>query len=155
MKKIVMMIAALTALNAAHADGFVCQTVEGDLNVKIYNHVDPSVGTRVASIMVLSDPGVSIGRKTIARFTEVQENLSSIGANYEANVDLRFSDSSRKGEIVAGTKLGQLQTIHLNVDFSYSSPIEAGEEVPGLLTLVKRNGDEITRDVECTRYLKN
>lgn len=155
MKTVFMMIVALFVSSFASADGFVCQTVEGDLNVKIYNHVDPTAGTRVASVMVLSNPSVNVGRKSIARFTEVQENLSNISANYEANVDLRFSDSSRKGELVSGTQLGQLKTITLAVDFSYANPIDAETQVSCSLTLIKHNGEEITRDMQCTRYLKN
>lgn len=149
-------IAALATFSAAaHADGFVCQTTDGALNVKIFNNTDPSVGTRVGAVMVVSDPAVGGGRKTIARFTDTHGVLESRGSRYEANVDLRFNDSSRKGELILGTKLGQLDAIIADIDFSYAAPVAAGEEVEGKLILVKRNGDRIRADLACSRYLKN
>ena len=148
-------ILALTALSSpAFADGFECQTADQSLNVKIYNNTDPTYGTRVGAVMVVSDPAVSGGRKTIARFTDTNGVLSNRSSRYEANVDLRFNDSNRKGELILGTKLGMLDTITADIDFSYSQPVANGEEVSGKLTLVKRNGDQINADLVCTRYLK-
>jgi hypothetical protein len=100
-------------------------------------------------------PDGSGGRKTIARFTEVNGVLESRSSRYEANVDLRFNDSARKGELILGTKLGQLDTIIADIDFSYAAPVAAGEEVEGKLILVKRNGDRIRAALTCARYLKN
>src|SRR4051812_1738186 len=65
MKYTMIALGLLLAATAAHADGFECQTVDQDLNIKVYNHTSPSEGTRVASVMVLSDPSVSAGKKTI------------------------------------------------------------------------------------------
>lgn len=156
MKKIMFVMAAVMATSsAAFADGFSCETRAQDLNVKVYNNTQASAGTRVAAVMVFSDPSVSYGRKTIAKFADTTGLLSSKGAHYEANVDLRFSDSSRKGENIGGTKLGEIDTIELDVDFNYSRPVAAGEEVRGVLTINKRNGNAIVHDVDCVRYLKN
>lgn len=138
----------------AFADGFECQTAAQDLTVKIYNHTTPSAGTRVAAVMVVSDPAISIGNKTIARFTDTNGLLSSRSSRYEANVDLRFNDSSRKGELILGTKLGMLDTIIADIDFSYAAPVGAGEEVEGKLILVKRDGQRVYADLVCARYLK-
>ncbi len=148
----VLAIATFSA--SAHADGFNCQTVGGDLNVKVYNHTNPEVGTRVAAVMVVSDPAVKFGRKTIARFTQVHGVLENRASKYEANVDLRFNDSSRKGELILGTKLGQLDAIIADIDFSYAAPVADGQLVSGKLVLVKRNGDRINADLSCARYLK-
>lgn len=156
MKKLAMTAVTLMILgsNAARADGFVCQTVEGDLNVKVYNHVRATSGTRNGSIMILSDPAVAQGRKTIASFSDVNTTLANSGASYVAKVDLRFSESRRAGELIAGTRLGQLDQVKLDIDFSYGSPVDAEETLTGSLTLEKRNGDVLGRDVVCTRYLK-
>lgn len=149
-------IALLTVLSstAAMADGFVC-TTESGLNLKVYNHTDAGQGTRTASVLVISDSSIGGGNKTIARFTDVKGTLTSDSQVYSANVDLRFSDSKRKGELIGGTKLGQLDQIELAVDFSYANPLLNGEETSALLTLVKRNGQEIVENVSCIRYLKN
>jgi hypothetical protein len=105
--------------------------------------------------MILSDNTVQYGRKTIAKFDADNQVLDNQGAGYLANVDLRYNDSERGGENIGGTKLAQLDAIALDIDFSYGAPMKAGEIAEGVLTLIKRNGSEITIDVDCERYLKN
>ena len=154
MKKVLVIVLAL-ASTSAFADGFVCQTRNNSLTVKAYNNTDASEGTRTAAIMVISDPEVKDGNKTIARFTETKGTVTSSSESYTANVDLRESDSNKAGRLIGGTKLGQLDTIVLDVDFSYAQPVENGAEIDGVLHLNKRGGGEIALDVECERYLKN
>ncbi len=153
MKNLIALMIVL-GVAQAKADGFVCETWDGDLVVKVYNKTQPEDGTRNASVMVLSDPQVQKGRKTIARFQADNEVLTNHSARYEAEVDLRFSDSSRKGELIAGTKLGQLDRISLDVAFSYANPTEEGDEMDGTLVLEKRNGQTIKKQLTCVRYLK-
>jgi hypothetical protein len=105
--------------------------------------------------MVVSDPEVRDGDKTIARFTDTKGTVTNSGATYTADVDLRFSDSNKAGRLIGGTKLGQLDTIVLDVDFSYAQPVDNGDSVDGVLHLNKRGGGEIALDVTCERYLKN
>lgn len=154
MKAIVSLIAVLGFAGIAHADGFVC-TSESGLVVRIYNHVHAEEGTRTAAVMTISDSSIGAGRKTIAKFTSVNETLVSSNTVYTAKVDLRFNDSGRKGELIGGTKLGQLAKIKMAVNFWYNQPIASGEEVYGRLTLEKRNGEKIGEDANCVRYLKN
>ena len=137
----------------AMADGFTCQANDGSLNIKVYHHVHAEDGTRDAAILIFSDPTVTYGRKTIATF-EADRTLINVGARYLAKADQRFTGSRRDGELIGGTKLGQLGTIALDVDFSYGSPVEEGEEVPAVLTLNKRNGQVIEIETTCARYLK-
>jgi hypothetical protein len=157
-KAILLSLAASTvtlmASSMAFADGFVCKTAEQDLTIKVFNHTRPEAGTRNAAVMVLSDPAVNEGNQTIARFTDINETVTNVGATYTADVDLRYNDSNLKGRLISGTKLGFLKTIVADVKFSYRTPLENGESTTGTLTLVKRNGDEITRDLDCVRYLK-
>lgn len=154
MKKFAI-IAALSLSAIAHADGFVCQTEGEDLIIKAYNHTDAADGTRNAAVMVLSDPSINSGKKTIARFSDVNETLTNVGASYEATVDLRFNDSSLGGRNLGGTKLGYVKSILLDIDFTYAAPVTDMEVIAGTLTLIKRDGDAITHSVNCTRYLKN
>jgi hypothetical protein len=156
MKYVVMaVLAVVMGSQAALADGFVCDSEEAGLRVRVYNHTNPSEGTRNAAVMVLSDLSVGHGRKTIAKFTSATEKLWNTAALYEAKVDLRYSDSNRKGELVAGTKLGYIDTLALDIAFSYGAPVEAGEEMEGKLSIQKRDGSEIALDMLCSRYLKN
>lgn len=150
----VVAIAASVFATQAKADGFVCRTPDNELNVKVYNHTDAEVGTRVAAVMVLSDPSVSGGRKTIARFQDVNGVLESRGSRYEAGVDLRFNDSKRAGENILGTKLGELDWVIVDLQFSYANPVEAGEEIEGTIILKKRNGSSKRAHLLCERYLK-
>jgi hypothetical protein len=152
-----LMVVALILISApAFADGFVCQTRNGDLNVKAYNNTDSSKGTRNAAVLLLSDPEAATGNKTIARFTDVTGTLTNAGSSFSANVDLRFKDLSNKTALVAGqVQLQQLDTVKLDVDFSYAQPLPAGENVNGELTLNTRAGDRIVLDMLCQRYLKN
>jgi hypothetical protein len=154
MNKAIALFTVLASF-AAQADGFRCSTVEGDLDIKIYNKVQPSEGVRNAAVLVLSNPAIAAGRKTIATFGDTKGTLSNEAATYSADVDLRMLESNRKGELIAGTKLGHLDTIVVDVAFSYASPMADGESTTGELTLVKRDGDVIKRDLECSRYLKN
>jgi hypothetical protein len=105
--------------------------------------------------MIVSDSAVGVGNKTIATFSAEKSTLASSHLVYTAKVDLRVSESNRKGENIGGTKLGQLAAISLAVDFSYAAPLAAGQELNATLTLYKRDGEEIVEDAACVRYLKN
>lgn len=153
MKILVAMM--ILGASVAQADGFVCETLERDLNVKVYNTLSPDVGTRTAAVMVFSDPSIQQGRQTIARFTDANGTLTNTGARYDAKVDLRYADSGRAGELISGTKLGALSHLYMNVGFYYSTPVKKGEALWGKLVLVKRNGERIDRDLSCARYLKD
>lgn len=153
--KFVVIALSLFASSFAQADGFNCETESG-LNVKIYNHTSPSEGTRVPAVMVISDSFVGKGNKTIARFADANGVLSLEGKHlYNGKVDLRFNDSKRKGELLAGTKLGFVSDVLMAVDFSYAYPVAAGYEMPATFTVIKRDGSATAEDAVCTRYLKN
>ena len=154
-KMILVMMAAMGFSSVAMADGFICDTIDGRYTAKVYNQTDASRGTRNGAILILSDNAVQQGRKTIASFDSEQTLADREGASYEANVDLRYTKSGRGGENFLGTKLGQLDSIRLNVAFYYDMPVKNGEDLDGQLIAVKRNGSKIRAQVYCTRYLKN
>jgi hypothetical protein len=154
MKALLITIAMLATGTVAQADGFRCITESG-LNVKVYNHTSPQAGTRNGAIMIVSDSHVGRGNKTIASFSDLKKTLSSKDVVYTAKVDLRVSESNRKGELIGGTKLGYLAQLILKVDFSYAQPMLSGEETSAVLVLVKRDGRKATEEAVCTRYLKN
>lgn len=153
MKNVLVFLAAVFSA-PAFADGFVCQSLEEGIKVKVFNHTHAEEGTRNAAIMIVSDLNVNGGRKTIATFEASDSLLTNDGATYTSKVDLRFNGSERKGENILSTKLGEVKFIILDIDFSYAYPVAAGEEVAGELILKKRNGEVIRTDVACTRYLK-
>ena len=150
---LLFMFAALVG-SLAHADGFKCITESG-MNIKVYNETKPNMGTRSGAVMVISDANVGLGNKTIAVFKASKNTLASNAQNYMAKVDLNILESSRKGELIGGTKLGYLAWIGLVVDFSYAHPVPEGTKMAATMSLIKRNGQKILEDVVCTRYLKN
>lgn len=136
------------------ASGFKCHTTNGDLDIAVYNHTQPSEGTRNAAIMVISDPSVKAGNKTVARFTDAENTLGRTGTKYFANVDERFNNIP-KGEYLSGTRIDYLQTIILDIEFDYADVLAADEITEGWLILVRENGSQIKRKVMCSRYLKH
>lgn len=154
---VVMGMMGMMAATAAKADGFTCEGMNTGLIFKMYNHTRAEDGTRNAAIMVISDPSIAYGNKTIVSFLDAKSTLSNKGATYLGKVDLRVIESSRKGENIAGTKLGELKSIKAAVNFNYSSdtPSEKGEGFSGKATYAKRNGEILEERLACTRYKKN
>jgi hypothetical protein len=160
---LVMMIAGMFAGalsgTAAQADGFTCQGRSTGINIKVFNHTDPNAGTRVAAVMVLSNPNIQSPNKTIAKFTSQNATLAYKGNGvWKAKVDLRYSDTSRKGELIGGTKLGQLSAVDLDLAFNYSSyetQLAQATQTNGVIRYFKRNGDYNVESVTCKRYLKS
>ncbi len=152
--KIALLAFVLISSSIAKADGFLCETQSG-LRLKVFNHVEPSRGTRAPAVIVVSDSTVQVGRKTIAVFRDADAQLLVEDDSYLAKVDLRRSESNRQGELLAGTKLGNVDQIKLYVDFAYSRPVAHGEELTGTMTLLKRDAGLIVEQAICTRYLKN
>lgn len=147
------------AATAAQADGFVCKTADGELKVAVYNQTQPEAGTRNAATMILSNPTLQTGNKTIAKFTSEEGNLVGEStfsgvAMYTANVDLRFANSNREGEYLLGTRLGSVDKVVLEVEFSYENPVEDSAELDGIVSVEKRNGDSTSAPVVCKRHLK-
>lgn len=153
------MIAGMVSGTVAKADGFNCQGRSTGINIKLFNNTQPEAGTREVAVMVLSNPSVHTPNKTIAKFTGANGTLAAKGyGKYEAKVDLRFNDSGRAGELIGGTKLGQLKKILLDLNFSYNTiDVELAKvsSVYGVIKYVKRDGDINSESVVCSRYLKN
>jgi len=154
MKALIMLIAGLMA-TTANADGFVCENLEENVRIKVYNQTSAERGTRSSAVMIVSDPSVSHGRKTIATFESADGLLTNSGSRYTAEVDLRFSNSGRRGENLASTKLGEVDQLILDVDFSYAQPVEDESELNGTLILKLRSGERRHVELMCERYLKH
>ena len=123
----------------------------------MYNHTQAADGTRNASIMIVSDPALQYPNKTIAKFTSANGTLITTGtAHYEGKVDLRFNDSGRGGENIAGTKLAQLKAINLYINFTYSdaTSLRGAEAIFAQITYFKRNGERMSEKASCARYVK-
>lgn len=151
--KFVLVAVLLISGSVAKADGFLCETQTG-LRLKVFNHVAPDVGTRVPAVMIVSDPTVKVGHRTAGVFRNADAGLlrDEMGT-YLAKVDLR--DARAKGQAFIGSRLEDVEQIKLYVDFTYSRPVAHGEELTGVMTLIKRNQGLFVEQAVCTRYLKN
>jgi hypothetical protein len=153
LKKLIISGLALIGFQVG-ADGFICSAADkaGEtLKLAVFHNTK---APRLAEVMVISDPTVAYGRQTIARFTRGNGTLTNRGASYVAVIDPNVADTARIGENIAGTKLGMLKNVVLEVDFSYEQPVVEGAELEGLLTLNKKNGDIVEVALQCMRYLK-
>lgn len=153
MSKLPLILIAALISSSAFASGFVCKTTDGNLNIRIYNQVQPTLGTKNASVMVFSDPKVQSPNRTVAVFKNVKNTLKGGHNMYVGKVDLRYKELT-KGEYLLGTRLGYLQYVAVGMAFSESRPVAHGATVRGWLSAKKRDGSYIRRYIVCKRYLK-
>ena len=140
----------------ALADGFVCGTLDRELQIQVYHSTNPEVGTRTVSAMILADPSNPRGEQTIARFNDTGENLFANGAVYTALIDSNTQTARGPSETFVGaTPVSDLHAVQLTVAFNYSEPVAAGTSIPGTLTLQAVDGAQSVTEVTCIRYLKN
>lgn len=153
MFKTLLVASTALSLSPAFADGFLCHSDAHHLNVKLFNHTRPEMGTRNPAVMIISDREVAYGRKTIGRFFNIDADATEGLRNYRIN--LATERDIRGGEYIAGTRLMYVRSIGFSVNFSYDNPVEEGAALDGSLMLTKTNGEIIRLDLDCTRYLND
>lgn len=135
----------------AFADGFVCEAPAENINIRVFNRTDPGQGTRNVAVMVVSDPSLPFGKRTVARFEADEGRVSNVGTVYTAVMNPQPMVISKT---IAGMRLAQIQEVLLRVDFKYRRPVEHGTIVGAVLELYNINGDQLWVDMDCARYLK-
>jgi hypothetical protein len=152
-----MGLATLVAGVSAHADGFLCDGLTSGTHIEIYNKLKPAEGTRNANIMVVSNPATTQGDQTIATFAKEQGILIQKGAGFYATVDSRFKTANQIRKPIAGTTLGELETITVIVNFNYrvNTPSHIGDRYSAVATYAKEMGSDITENMVCVRYKKH
>ena len=127
---------ALVASSVSMATTYTCDSSEGDLRAKLSFSDDAETGA-----LILSNPKIGDGNKTIVAFEEAALNLDG-QVQATGKVDFRESDR-RRGELIGGTKLGVLKSISLTVYENEEGKLE------GELKLSKRKGRPIYLDLSC------
>jgi len=164
MKTLALIAVVLGSITTAHADGFRCEGANTGITIQVYNHTNPEIGTRVPAVMVVADSMVRSPNKTVAVFNWENKTLAYLGNGlFQGKVDLRYIETSRKGENIAGTKLGYLQSINLqilshfgkNFDYSRADQFKNNEILDSRISYIKRNGEILEEKAICSRYLKN
>jgi len=143
--------------SSAFADGFRCQGLTFGTKIEVYNQLKPSQGTRNVNIMIVSDPVLAKGERTIATFSQDQNLIIQKGATYIATVDSRFKTVKDGDRKIADTMLSELSTIQLTVNFNYTTdtPSKNGEKYSALITYTHENGATSSENASCIRYKKN
>jgi len=165
--KLVLPLALIFSGPQAFADGFVCNGQKTGLKITVYNQTQASAGTRTPASFVISDPVAARPNRTIASFSPDRSNSSGRldgtveyqgYGSFVAKVSPALAESPSGDRIVAGTKLADLETIHLDVDFSYASGTarlaRVTESIPAKISYHERTGAVINEAAVCTRYLK-
>ena len=140
MKPIIGVLTVLTLgifNSAAIGSGFKCTGDEeaATLSVKLFNHVDPTLGTRVPAVMVISnEEGTLVTRKG-----------GSIRKHNRANT-VQY--------VIEGSRRLDADTAILQVAFKEGvETLEAGETADAQLILIK-DEDRSVYSLSCERYLK-
>ncbi len=138
MKKNIVSVFAVSALvlcTSVFASGFKCESNDG-YNVKLFNNVDPTQGTRTpAALVVSNDEGTLLVRKG-----------ADISKTNRLNTVRYTAEGSRKVDA---------DQVILQISFKEGLEVLAdGETADGQLILVK-DGDREVKDLVCSRYLKN
>ena len=153
MLKIAIIFATLLAATQSYASGFICKSAANQLGIRIYNHVNPNMGTNRAAVMVISDLAVKSPNSTIAVFKDAKNTLSGGHNYYVGKVDLRMKEL-KKGEYLLNSRLGNLRYVFVRLKFNQISPVKNGEFVAGHLVTTKRSGGYDRAELNCRRYLK-
>ncbi len=164
MKTIALVLMSLTLSNIAAADGFKCEGVNTGVTLQVYNHTQPVEGTRTPAVMVVASSLVRSPNKTIAVFKHENDTLAYLGNGlFQGKIDLQNDESIHKGENIAGTKLGYLKAIQLQLfafygkKFSYKNAdlFKNNEIMDARISYLKLTGEVLEEKAICSRYLKN
>jgi hypothetical protein len=156
MKVSLTLFAVLFPLHFVDADGFRCETRHTHIRVRVVNHRDPRLGTRSPEFMTLSDP-LQPEIAASASFFSANRTLHYQGAGrYLGQVDLRSTRPELRTIFIAGTRLRDLASILLDLEFSYDPDVvqlaNAVPELPGRIYYHRRRGDTLEEPVSCTRF---
>lgn len=131
----------------------VCQGLDGDVVFEIL--VDKSKSKPHALAMRVSDPTVSVQLQEIAFFDVQDQQLESKVEDgvvrVIGRVDLKNPLTGRKGERVGGTVLGALGSITVDLDIDFQQTSTPRKRHAGLVTYLKKNGEDFVQDLDCRR----
>ncbi len=141
----------------AEQEMVVCQGLDGDVVFEIL--MDKSKAKPHALAMRVSDPTVSPVYEEIALFDVQDRQLTSEVGGSAASpvvrvvglVDLKNPLTGRKGERVGGTVLGALHSITVDLDIDFDQVSTPRKRHAGLVTYLKKNGEDLTQDLDCRR----
>lgn len=133
----------------ARADGFECTSAAGDLKIQVENFRKAAEGTRNVDFMTIANPS---DEKTLLRFDSETGILRNRATYYIAKVDLRFSQIRLSKLEIFKQPVVDFESIYLNIDFSYNSPVPVGTKVRAELSAIHRESRELLKQaLTCQR----
>jgi|GEM_PF-3627234 len=156
MRNLLILTALLCPSLPARADGFICEARYTEIRIRVANHQDPRLGTRSPESMTLSDP-LQPDLPATASFTSANRTLSYQGSGrYLGRVDLRCTRPELRSIFIAGTRLQDLASIVLDIEFSYDPDVvqlaNAVPGIPGRIVYQRRDGETLDEPVICKRF---
>ncbi len=160
MKRTLFLTCALLLISPlVYADGFRCVGLSSSLKMVVYNHTDAAHGTRTPAIFIISNPSLPKPHQTLLTFSSEEGKLKYQGyGRYLATVDAPALGANSPKTAAAGTTLGQLKSIVLDLDFSYAHDAivlaNTVASIPGTIAYQTEHGDSLDEKVSCVRYRK-
>jgi hypothetical protein len=133
---VVLALVSLFGASSVFASGFRC-VGEGGYRVKVYNQVDPKLGTRTPAHLIISKAGE--GTLLVANAEDIEK------VNHPSYVEYTVKET------------GELPAIEASLHVSFAEgneTLESGEEVEATLILTDMTHAKEYYDMTCTRYLK-
>ena len=143
--------AVLVGTQSAKADGFICVDQAGTYGIKLYDNVQPSLGTRVPAVMVISSGSQTSGSKTLATFTPSEGNLNFMTGTYHAIANF----PSAYNELLGGVKMSQIKELDFSVNHNFNQILQPSQKVSAQLKIQDKNHNSTYVNFTCARYLKN
>lgn len=145
-------LAAASQALANDQEMVVCQGLDGDVVFQIL--VDKSKPVPRALAMRVVDPTVSPAYEEIALFDAADNQLGSEADEFlrvTGIVDLKNPRTGRKGERIGGTVLGALRSVAVDLEINFTEIPNPRRRHAGIVTYLKKNGEELTQDLDCRR----
>jgi hypothetical protein len=165
--------AALTTIlfsSTALAHGFVCTSLEQITQIEIHltgtGSLTPDVQPQDAQaqdfqdyrpsprgkLMIVKDITLAPKRQLVATFSAKEGLLRTKDTSFIGRVDPKHPDTNNAGKRIGGTRLGQLETITVEIDYSFQEKVPQGVRLAGQVTYSKTNGDDLAEDFECVYF---
>ncbi len=144
-------IAIFTASQAAKADGFICADQSGQFGIKLYDNVQPKLGTRSPAILIITDGSKEAGGKTLASFTPDQGDLHLAYGSYHATANF----PSAYNQLLEGVKMSQIKELVFSVKHDFNRPLPANQKALAQLQIHDKSQNTTYVNFTCTRYLKD
>jgi hypothetical protein len=146
--------------SAAQAHGFVCTSLEQNTQIEIHltgtgaltrDSQDYRPALR-AKLMIVKDITLNPKRQLVAKFSSKDGLLRTKESSFIGRIDPKHPDTSNAGKRIGGTRLGLLETITVEIDYSFQEKVSQGVRLAGQVTYSKTNGDELAEDFECVYF---